>query len=62
MYSINYSRGEYKSTSKYAHVTILPQNVLRRDCNDERIELIEGHYLEVVVEVYLEDLTSHKCD
>ena len=30
---------------------ILPQNALRRDCNDKYFELNEGHYLEVVVEV-----------
>ena len=30
---------------------ILPQNALRRDFNGKCIELIEGHYLEVVVEV-----------
>ena len=29
----------------------LPQNALRRDFNGKCIELIEGHYLEVVVEV-----------
>ena len=33
-------------------VAILPQNALRRDCNDKCIEWIEGHYEEVVVEVY----------
>ena len=33
------------------HICILPQNALRRDCNDKYIELIEGHYLKVVVEV-----------
>ena len=32
---------------------ILPQNASRRDCNGKCIEWIEGHYLEVVVEVYL---------
>ena len=32
---------------------ILPQSALRRDCNGKCIELIEGHYLEVVVEVYV---------
>ena len=30
----------------------LPPNALRRDCNGKCIELIEGHALEVVVEVY----------
>ena len=30
---------------------ILPQNALRRDYNSKCIEWIEGHYLEVVVEV-----------
>ena len=29
--------------------TTLPQNALRRDCNGKCIEVIEGHYLEVVV-------------
>ena len=29
--------------------SILPQNALKRDCNGKCIELIEGHYLEVVV-------------
>ena len=32
---------------------ILPQNALRRDCNGKCIEWIKGHYLEVVVEVYM---------
>ena len=31
---------------------ILPPNALRRDFNDKCIELIEGHYLEVMVDVY----------
>ena len=31
---------------------ILPPNALRRDCNGKCIELIEGHALEVVVEVF----------
>ena len=30
----------------------LPQNALRRDCNGKCIEIIEGHYLEVVVLLY----------
>ena len=34
-------------------VHILPQNALRRDCNGKCIEIIEGHYLEVVVLLYL---------
>ena len=34
-------------------LTILPQNALRRDSNGSSIEWIEGHYLEVVVEVYV---------
>ena len=33
----------------FARATILPQNALRRDCNGKCIEIIEGHYLEVVV-------------
>ena len=37
--------------SRNGMTCILPQNALRRDCNDKYIELIEGHYLEVVVEV-----------
>ena len=32
---------------------ILPPNALRRDCNGKCVELIEGHALEVVVEVYI---------
>ena len=32
---------------------ILPQNALRRDCNSKCIEIIEGHYLEVVLLLYL---------
>ena len=32
--------------------SILPQNALRHDCNGKSIELMGGHYLEVVVEVY----------
>ena len=35
---------------QYAQAT-LPPNALRRDCNGKCIELIEGHALEVVVEV-----------
>ena len=35
------------------HVDILPQNALRQDCNGKCIEWIEGHYLEVVVELYI---------
>ena len=31
----------------------LPQNALRRDSNGKCIERVEGHYLEVVVEVYV---------
>ena len=34
---------------------ILPQNALRRDCNGKCIEIIEGHYLEVVVLLYIGD-------
>ena len=34
-------------------LTILPPNALRRDCNGKCIKLIEGHALEVVVEVYI---------
>ena len=30
---------------------VIPQNALWRDCNGKWIEWIEGHYLEVVVEV-----------
>ena len=33
-------------------IDILPQNVLRRNCNGKCIEWIEGHYLAVMVEVY----------
>ena len=32
---------------------ILPQNALKRDFNGKCIELIEGHYLEVVVLLYV---------
>ena len=32
---------------------ILPQNALKRDFNGKCIELIEGHYLEVVVLLYM---------
>ena len=32
--------------------SILPQNALKRDCNGKCIELIKGHYLEVVVLLY----------
>ena len=38
---------------------ILPKNALRRDCNDKYIELIEGHFLEVVVEVYIDLYVNH---
>ena len=31
----------------------LPQNALKRDCNGKCTELIEGHYLEVVVLLYI---------
>ena len=33
----------------FGRAGILPQNALRRDCNGKCIEIIEGHYLEVVV-------------
>ena len=36
----------------YCNNTTLPPNALRRDCNGKCIELIEGHALEVVVEVF----------
>ena len=36
----------------YRVYSILPPNALRRDFNGKCIELIEGHALEVVVEVY----------
>ena len=39
---------------------ILPPNALRRDCNGKCIELIEGHALEVVVEVYLVSIMVQK--
>ena len=35
---------------------ILPQNALKLDCNGKCIERIEGHYLEVVVLLYIECL------
>ena len=34
-------------------IPILPQNALRRDYNGKSIEIIEGHYLEVVVLLYM---------
>ena len=34
-------------------VCILPQNALKRDSNRKCIDLIEGHYLEVVVLFYV---------
>ena len=34
---------------------ILPQNALKRDCNGKSIEWIEGHYLEVVVPLYIDE-------
>ena len=41
-------------TSIYdSSVSTLPQNALRRDCNGKCIEIIEGHYLEVVVLLYM---------
>ena len=47
-----------RGRSIVVHVFILPPNALRRDCNGKCIELIEGHALEVVVEVYLNILKS----
>ena len=38
-----------KMFSQMYFAAILPQNALRRDCNGKCIEIIEGHYLEVVV-------------
>ena len=42
-----------KDSHAFRPITILPQTALRRDCKGKCIEWIEGHYLEVVVEVYL---------
>ena len=39
-------------TDAYCVESILPQNALRRDSSGKSTELIEGHYLEVVIEVY----------
>ena len=38
-----------QACDKSATNSILPQNALKRDFNGKCIELIEGHYLEVVV-------------
>ena len=38
--------------------SILPQNALKRDRNSKCIDLIEGHYLEVVVLLYLWNINS----
>ena len=38
----------------------LSQNALRRNSNGKCIELIEGHYLEVVVEVYTQLFWKNK--
>ena len=39
---------------------ILPQNALRRDRNSKCIDLIEGHYLEVVVLLYIHNVYNHE--
>ena len=39
--------------SFYSDISILPQNALKRDRNSKCIDLIEGHYLEVVVLLYI---------
>ena len=39
---------------------ILPQNALKRDFNGKCIELIEGHYVEVVVLLYLMQTCNNK--
>ena len=44
--------GEFTLCWNIVH-TILPQNALKRDCNGKCIEWIEGHYLEVVVLLYI---------
>ena len=41
------------SIAAFLHVRTLPQNASRRDCNGKCIEMIEGHYLEVVVLLYM---------
>ena len=48
---LNPGKTENSYFVKFTDVGILPQNALRRDFNGKCIELIEGHYLEVVVEV-----------
>ena len=40
------------NTNIWRSASIFPQNALRRDCNGKCIEWIDGHYLEVVVEIY----------
>ena len=44
--------------NKALFLCILPQNALRRDFNGKCIELIEAHYLEVVVEVYIYNVNN----
>ena len=39
--------------------SILQQNALKRDCNGKCIERIEGHYLEVVVLLYIKIWAMH---
>ena len=56
LYNVDQSllRIHWVPPSQYSTIismTLLPQNALRRDFNGKCIELIEGHYLEVVVEV-----------
>ena len=42
--------------------SILPQNALRRDCNGKSIKIIEGHYLEVVVLLYVNISEKETCN
>ena len=47
------NQGKLASVCLHRFSSTLPQNALRRDCNGKCIEIIEGHYLEVVVLLYL---------
>ena len=51
----------FLKNSKFNGAT-LPQNALRRDCNGKCIEIIEGHYLEVVVLLYFYSVIKSVCN
>ena len=48
-FHLNFMKLDLFMLNRVATCTILPQNALKRDRNSKCIDLIEGHYLKVVV-------------